>query len=216
MSPTSIVAYFALFALAGFLLAFVALLLGRFLRARMPSAEKEATYECGEPSVGSSYVRFDLRFYVVALLFIIFEVEVAFFFPWATVFGKATQLTDPRLEKAVEVDSTSARAGPAMQLSEPAQRKLRELGIGRPEASRPRSGVEENSRLMEAAAGRLALAAMVDIGVFFGVLLVGFAYLWTRGDLDWVRPASWRQSRSGRHAEGSVAVEGSVVGVNTR
>ena len=39
-------------------------------------------------------MQFDLRFYVVALLFIIFDVEVAFFFPWATVFGKATQLVD--------------------------------------------------------------------------------------------------------------------------
>ena len=41
-------------------------------------------------------MQFDLRFYVVALLFIIFDVEVAFFFPWATVFGKATHLSSLR------------------------------------------------------------------------------------------------------------------------
>jgi len=60
---------------------------------RMPNKEKLEVYECGEPAIGSSFVQFDLRFYVVALLFIIFDVEVALFFPWATVFGKATQLT---------------------------------------------------------------------------------------------------------------------------
>ena len=57
----------------------------------------EEAFECGEPTIGSSYIQFDLRFYVVALLFIIFDVEVAFFFPWALVFGGATQLADPRL-----------------------------------------------------------------------------------------------------------------------
>ena len=47
----------------------------------LPNAEKLEVYECGEPTIGSSFVQFDLRFYVVALLFIIFDVEVAFFFP---------------------------------------------------------------------------------------------------------------------------------------
>jgi NADH-quinone oxidoreductase subunit A len=41
------------------------------------------------------------------------------------------------------------------------------------------------------------------VGVFFAVLLVGFAYVWSRGDLDWVRPASWRQARSARRHEGA-------------
>ena len=93
-TPTSIVAYLALFAAVGFLFLLVSLLLGRLLRAAAPSAEKLEPYECGEPSIGSSFVQFDLRFYVVALVFIIFEVEVALFFPPATVFGKATQLMD--------------------------------------------------------------------------------------------------------------------------
>ena len=63
--------------------------LGKFCRPRAPNSEKLEVYECGEPTIGSSFVQFDLRFYVVALLFIIFDVEVAFFFPWATVFGKS-------------------------------------------------------------------------------------------------------------------------------
>src|SRR6266478_4446346 len=94
-SPVTIVAYLALFTGAGILFLFANLLVGKFLRPKAPNAEKLEIYECGEPTIGSSFVQFDLRFYVVALLFIIFDVEVAFFFPWATVFGKATHLMDP-------------------------------------------------------------------------------------------------------------------------
>ena len=96
-SPTAIVAYLALFAgIAGIFL-FVNLLVGKLVRPDLPNREKLEVYECGEPAIGSSFVQFDLRFYVVALLFIIFDVEIAFFFPWATVFGKATQLTSPNM-----------------------------------------------------------------------------------------------------------------------
>src|SRR5882672_6995934 len=98
-SSLAVVAYLALFTVAGFSFLFINLLVGKFLRPKDPNAEKLAVYECGEPTIGSSFVQFDLRFYVVALLFIIFDVEVAFFFPWATVFGNATQLMDPKLAK---------------------------------------------------------------------------------------------------------------------
>src|SRR5450631_3878715 len=92
-TPLAIVAYLALFAAVGFVFLFANLLVGWLFRPRTPNEEKLEVYECGEPTIGSSFVQFDLRFYVVALLFIIFDVEVAFFFPWATVFGKATQLS---------------------------------------------------------------------------------------------------------------------------
>ncbi len=59
------------------------LLLGRLIRPDNPNPEKNAVYECGEPTIGSSQVQFDLRFYVVALLFVIFDVEAVFIFPWA-------------------------------------------------------------------------------------------------------------------------------------
>ena len=95
--PLAIAAYLLLFVVAGFIFLFANLLLGKFCRPRAPNSEKLEVYECGEPTIGSSFVQFDLRFYVVALLFIIFDVEVAFFFPWAAVFGKATQLMDPNL-----------------------------------------------------------------------------------------------------------------------
>ena len=180
MSPTSIVAYLALFTATGFLFVFASLLLGHFLRPNSPTAVKLETYECGEPAVGSSYVQFDLRFYVVALLFIIFDVEMAFFFPWATVFGKATQLMDPNLP--VVVDSQSGAT-----LSVAAQQKFRELGVAEPAVPLAGQGAAENEQAVRKEARQLALTAMVDIGVFFAVLMVGFAYVWCRGDLDWVR-----------------------------
>src|SRR4051812_7796222 len=103
MSATVVAAYLALFVAVGFLFLFANLLVGKFLRPVEPNVEKLEVYECGEPTIGSSFVQFDLRFYVVALLFIIFDVEVAFFFPWATVFGKATHLMDPAASQALVV-----------------------------------------------------------------------------------------------------------------
>src|SRR6185295_8025705 len=76
-SSLGIVAYMAAFATVGFVFLFANLLVGRLLRPSNPHAEKLEIYECGEPTIGSSFVQFDLRFYVVALLFIIFDVEVA-------------------------------------------------------------------------------------------------------------------------------------------
>src|SRR6186997_2315510 len=95
-SSLGIVAYMAAFATVGFVFLFANLLVGRLLRPSNPHTEKLEIYECGEPTIGSSFVQFDLRFYVVALLFIIFDVEVAFFFPWAAVFGKTTNLMDSK------------------------------------------------------------------------------------------------------------------------
>src|SRR5262245_3041025 len=70
-----------------FVVAVVAIV-GRLLRPSSAPAEepaKQETYECGEPAVGSSWVRFDIRFYTVALIFLIFDVEVMFLYPWALV-----------------------------------------------------------------------------------------------------------------------------------
>lgn len=135
------------------------LILGRLLRPDKPTPAKGITYECGEVPVGSAWGQFDIRFYVVALLFVVFDVELVFFFPWALVFGQATRLShadapvDSRMEAARNLDP--ALAAPALP---------------DPDAMRA-----------------LAWIAFADILVFFGVLLVGFAYLWSRGDLDWVR-----------------------------
>jgi len=191
-TPTTIVAYLALFVFFGFAFLFLTLVVGWFLRPKDPNYEKLEVYECGEPTIGSSFVQFDLRFYVVALLFIIFDVEVAFFFPWATVFGKATHLMDPNLPKV---------AANGEQLSEPAAALFEEMGVADPSVPplSPELAEGAGAGLSPEASGELAVTdlartlariSMVDIAVFFAVLLVGFAYVWKRGDLDWVRALS--------------------------
>ena len=67
---------------------FVSLLLGRFVRPQIPEGDKGVSYECGEPPVGSAWLQFNFRFYLVALIFIIFDVKIAFMFPVATVFRR--------------------------------------------------------------------------------------------------------------------------------
>jgi NADH-quinone oxidoreductase subunit A len=170
---TQVVGHFLVFTLAaiGFLIA--PLLIGKLVRPRLPSTEKDATYECGEPSIGSSYIQFDLRFYVVALLFIIFDVEVVFFFPWATVFGNAMQLADT-------------------QLSLEARRLLSEQLLSAPVGS-----ITDQTAVTAETALQLGWTAFVDVAAFFAVLLVGIAYVGKRGDLDWVRSTAERKMKAG-------------------
>jgi NADH-quinone oxidoreductase subunit A len=137
---TDLVGYLLIFVAAGIGFLLVNMLVGWLVRPAQPDPEKQTIYECGEPTVGSSWIQFDLRFYVVALLFVVFDVELALLFPWAVVFGQANRAAE-----------SAADAGTAT------------------------------------AAHQLAVLAFVDLLVFFGVILVGFAYLWRRGDLDWVR-----------------------------
>lgn len=127
-----------LFAVFGAFFVFINLVMGAVARPSVPNAEKAAVYECGEPSIGSSWVQFDLRFYIVALVFLIFDVEVALFYPWAVAFGNAAQLAH-------------------------------EIGMD---------------------LFQIRLIAIVDMLFFFAILLVGFAYLWRFGYLDWVRSAA--------------------------
>ncbi len=171
MTPTTIAGYLVLFVVTAAGFVFAAMVVGKLLRPHRPSGEKLAPYECGEPAVGSSFVQFDLRFYVVALVFIIFEVEIAFFFPWAAVFGKLTRLRQPTVE-TTEIASVYQQLGVAQLQLDPGQHDP-------PAASAVQLSAEQ--------LGTLALAAMIDLAVFFGLLLVGFAYAWQRGDLNWVR-----------------------------
>lgn len=160
--------YILLFLVVGIGFILVHLLAGQLIRPARPSAEKLTIYECGEPTIGSAWVQFDLRFYVVALLFVIFDVEVVFFFPWAVVFGKTTTLARENLPEAKRTEVTQELLPPQMAKQIiPPQTELPDVS---PQA-----------------AWELATLAFWDILVFFSVLLVGFAYLWKRGDLDWVR-----------------------------
>ena len=127
-----------IFTVFGAAFVFLNLTVGALARPKVPNPEKAAVYECGEPSIGSSWVQFDLRFYIVALVYLIFDVEVALFYPWAVAYGSA-----PRLAQELGTTTQALRG-----------------------------------------------VAIVDMLFFFGVLMVGFCYLWRFGYLDWVRSAA--------------------------
>ncbi len=75
-----------LFLIVGVIFVAGGLIASRLLRPSRPYPSKLSTYECGETPIGDTRIRFNIRFYVVALIFLIFDVEVVFLFPWATVF----------------------------------------------------------------------------------------------------------------------------------
>jgi NADH:ubiquinone oxidoreductase subunit 3 (subunit A) len=111
------------FLVVGFILLSFTLLLSRLLQPKgLPGADKYIPYECGEVPEGSAWIRFNIRFYVLALIFIIFDVEIIFLLPWAVVFG------------------------------------------------------------------RLGSFAFIEGLIFIGILAVGLAYVWRKGDLEWVKP----------------------------
>jgi NADH-quinone oxidoreductase subunit A len=68
--------------------------ISRLLRPNRPNEEKNASYESGEEAEGTAHVSFNLRFYILALVFILFDVELAVLFPWATVFGDKDLVAD--------------------------------------------------------------------------------------------------------------------------
>ena len=189
-----LVAYMLLFLVIAVVFVAFHLLLGRLVRPNRPNAEKATIYECGEPTIGSAWIQFDLRFYVVALLFVIFDVEVAFFFPWAVVFGQANNAANTGLSVeerasaylALVPDQPECRAqrNEVRRLLEKAQDPAIE------DRDQIRNKLEEKLADTTAPAQSLGWMALFDILVFFGVLLVGFAYLWKRGDLAWVRSVS--------------------------
>ncbi len=133
-----------LFILIGIVLVYVPLLIQRLVAPKKNTPDKLSTYECGEESEGSAWVQFNIRFYVIALIFLIFDVEVVFLFPWAVVF--------------------------------------QELG----------------------------LLAFVEMAIFLLILIVGLAYVWKKGDLDWVK-YNVKYAR-GRYSKVITEKEGTTVG----
>lgn len=78
-----------LIAIIGALLVCATIFLARVIAPKKPNPIKQSTYECGEQTTGSAWVQINPRFYVIALVFLLFDVELIFVFPWATVFGDA-------------------------------------------------------------------------------------------------------------------------------
>jgi NADH-quinone oxidoreductase subunit A len=67
----------------GLLFAVPSVVLSRLLGPRKPTPEKSAPYECGMPPVGNAHERMSVKFYLVAMIFLLFDIEVAFLYPWA-------------------------------------------------------------------------------------------------------------------------------------
>jgi NADH-quinone oxidoreductase subunit A len=72
-----------LFIIVGSLIGFALIAAGSVIGPRRPDAEKLSPYECGFEAFGDSRMKFDVRYYLVAILFILFDLEIAFLFPWA-------------------------------------------------------------------------------------------------------------------------------------
>jgi NADH-quinone oxidoreductase subunit A len=118
-------AYIPIFLITGVLFVFVTLFLSRLLTPSKPDPMKQVPYECGEKPIGLSWIQFNIRFYVIALAFIIFDVEVILILPAIVSYLEG----------------------------------VRQLGI----------------------------FVFIEILFFVGVLLFGLAYLWAKGDLNWVK-----------------------------
>jgi NADH-quinone oxidoreductase subunit A len=77
-----------IFVILGILLPIVALGIGRLLRPNKPTQEKQTTYESGNEPVGEGQARYNIRYYLYALMFVIFDVETVFLYPWAVAYNQ--------------------------------------------------------------------------------------------------------------------------------
>jgi len=111
--------YVGLFLLFGIGFVAGAFIVSWLLRPRDPNQIKSSTYECGEVVKGTSWIQFNVRYYLIALIFVIFDIEAIFLIPWAVI--------------------------------------LRQLGF----------------------------AAYFEMMIFIFILLIGFAYAWKKGALEW-------------------------------
>ena len=200
----TLVFFLFVFTVVGVVFLFIHLVMGSVIRPNVPDPEKLTIYECGEPTVGSAWIQFDLRFYVVALLFVIFDVEVAFFFPWATVFGKANQLAHMPPIDMRSVEKLSPSEKEIEDRRQELSKQLLPAGLSKKAKTQMKLATYEVDQMTgkevqivasisPKEAATWARIAFFDILVFFGVLLVGFAYVWRRGDIDWVRAYAHHQ-----------------------
>jgi NADH-quinone oxidoreductase subunit A len=93
----------AVFIVAGFVFAAITLIAAAVVRPADSYAAKRRVYECGIPPIGPAWGRFLVRYYIIALVFVVFDVETIFLFPWATVFRKLSLPTELGLLPGVEM-----------------------------------------------------------------------------------------------------------------
>ncbi len=80
--------HIGLIVIIGILFVIVVFFLSRLLRPARPNRQKLSIYECGMTPIGEPWVQFKIRYYIFALLFVIFDIETVFLFPWAVVYHK--------------------------------------------------------------------------------------------------------------------------------
>lgn len=78
--------FIGLFLLFALVFPVLPIILARFVAPRKPSAIKNATYECGMEATGDSWIQFRVQYYIFALIFVIFDIEIIFIYPWAVAF----------------------------------------------------------------------------------------------------------------------------------
>ncbi|MFA5165147.1 MAG: NADH-quinone oxidoreductase subunit A [Candidatus Omnitrophota bacterium] len=81
--------YAGLFLLFGIAFVAAAFITSWFLRPRDPNPAKNSCYECGETVRGNSWIQFNVRYYIIALIFVVFDVEILFLVPWAVIFRES-------------------------------------------------------------------------------------------------------------------------------
>jgi NADH-quinone oxidoreductase subunit A len=88
--PVLVVAALAV-AFAGVCLSLSTIVTGLTMRGRPRSPVKDTPYECGMPVISDAHTRFSVKFYIVAMLFILFDIEVVFLYPWAVLYGRGEE-----------------------------------------------------------------------------------------------------------------------------
>lgn len=83
-----------IFIIGGLAFAVIGIYVAKMIRPNRPNYEKLTTYESGEDTIGSAWGRFNMKFYVVALIFLLFEVEILYLFPWSVIFGDAQLIAE--------------------------------------------------------------------------------------------------------------------------
>jgi NADH:ubiquinone oxidoreductase subunit 3 (subunit A) len=81
-------AFIGIFAIVAFALPIIGLAVAWLLRPKKPNPLKNSTYECGMETIGSTWVQFKAQYYLYALIFVVFDVEAVFIFPWAVAYNR--------------------------------------------------------------------------------------------------------------------------------
>ena len=174
-------------------LAVFLLVLGNVLNPRRPSVVKRMPYESGMDPLHDTRRRFDVRFHLMAIAFLVFDVELLFLYPWAVAIHRPRQAASPGVEVAAgDANSRAAEAmsqpggGTAPNFAADNGAKAKAPATVRAGTATPKAA---GGRAVRSAGGALAAGgvrpAFVGGLIFLGLLVVGFVYDWKKGVFQW-------------------------------